>query len=553
MACARMDRGPNASPPALPGWPLSHLQGSYATGPHLCQVHDAFADHAAVTGWFNIPLLLPAQLSWPMPAKIPWSAVDIPAWQQSSCLAPPATSSTTSTDYYRSFGLAYEQSLQGFVHPTQHGGLAPAARNRALHLHPHLRPAQPPRLRPSRQGEAVPASDFLGRTHHKWFTQVRRFQSLMHNLHRASESPSAVEYRLLTWSSIKQAKGFEPDFLGWWRSRPIQLCTTCTDFPSLLPNADLLQALFKDFEANFKSLESWNLRQRCSILKARRQEFLKEAFRDVHQRDKSVVSTITVQQDAMVLHVDPDEPLVLTDVDMIPQGILDWMLEDTPAQVTRIGPCQFRVASDLLLCPGQALQQRQVIAQPDQILVHFQKFWASRWNSTAPPRAAEWERIFNFIQAFVPPVVFHAPAITMHSWNLTNKRYNTGAARGPDGFDHLDLLMMPDAFKEELVSLLNLIERGKEWPQQLLKGFCLPLPKTPTATTVNQHRPIVIFPVAYRTWSSLRASSLIRKLGSILPEGIRGFLPGRGRATFGIGRKPSLNAPCSSPHLWLGA
>ncbi|CAJ1410907.1 unnamed protein product [Effrenium voratum] len=54
--------------------------------------------------------------------------------------------------------------------------------------------------------------------------------------------------------AIKEAKGFDAEFTFWWRTRP----------------------------ANYRSFESWSIRQRCSLLKARRQEHIREAFQDVN-------------------------------------------------------------------------------------------------------------------------------------------------------------------------------------------------------------------------------------------------------------------------------
>jgi len=112
-------------------------------------------------------------------------------------------------------------------------------------------------------------------------------------------------------------------------------------------------------------------------------------------------------------------------------------------------------------------------------------------------------------------------------WDQINRRYTSQAARGPDGFDHLDLLNMPIAFREGVVSLFNAIENGCDWPKQLLNAFCHPLPKHPGASLVGEFRPIVIMSVLYRSWSALRSRSLLQQLRHVVGSGVVGFMPSR--------------------------
>ncbi|CAJ1392429.1 unnamed protein product [Effrenium voratum] len=299
-------------------------------------VLDVFSDHSAVTGWFDIPMDLPPQHFWPMPAKIPWPSVDVPAWQQSPH-APPAHNqfTGTGTSYYHEFGRCYEDSFDGFTIAPLRPGLLPAHRGRCQHLHPQDRPFQPPLLKPSRHGEALPASDFLGRINHRWFTQLRRLQSLLHNLRRGSNDPTAIEYRLLTWEAIKKAKGFQNGFCSWWATRPIPTAAACCVFPVTLPTVTTMEAIYTDFHANYKALESWNVRQRCAILRARRAEHLKEAFHDITHREKAPLTHLTISEETNIIYVDPTTWTVTTDKDILEDGSSTWLLEDTKADFKR--------------------------------------------------------------------------------------------------------------------------------------------------------------------------------------------------------------------------
>ena len=119
------------------------------------------------------------------------------------------------------------------------------------------------------------------------------------------------------------------------------------------------------------------------------------------------------------------------------------------------------------------------------------------------------------------------PAITVSAWDKVNARYNEHAARGPDGFDKQDLLRMPIVLKERMVQLLNHVEDTAQWPQQLLQGFGIPVPKETAADTINKFRPIIVLSTVYRSWSSLRAKVLIHFLEKFVGPNALGFLPGR--------------------------
>ena len=70
---------------------------------------------------------------------------------------------------------------------------------------------------------------------------------------------------------------------------------------------------------------------------------------------------------------------------------------------------------------------------------------------------------------------------------------------------------MPKYQTQVLLDLLYAIECGKEWPSSLLVGLVHSLEKIPNASKISQYRPITLFSVIYRCWSSI-----VRFLGMFL-------------------------------------
>ena len=102
------------------------------------------------------------------------------------------------------------------------------------------------------------------------------------------------------------------------------------------------------------------------------------------------------------------------------------------------------------------------------------------------------------------------------------------AAIGPDGVSRRDILHMPANTLASLVELLHRIELGAKWPTQATTGIVAALAKTAGAKTVGQYRPICVFSLFYRTWSSIRARQCLRHLMSIIPSSLMGNIPGIG-------------------------
>ena len=61
----------------------------------------------------------------------------------------------------------------------------------------------------------------------------------------------------------------------------------------------------------------------------------------------------------------------------------------------------------------------------------------------------------------------------------------------------------------------------------MITGFVVALEKTPNAATVNQYRPITVFSLCYRVWSSIRAKQILLHLQPFAPTTCTGNLPGR--------------------------
>ena len=493
-----------------------------------CEVADLFSDHSVVTGHFDIPVSASTYSWWPMPSKIPWSSVDFEAWRNAQISCQPFDVSVgSSTEYLTYLARGYESSLNSDVLPNVPAGLPPACRGRAQTFHPVDRPRNLRTLKPSRTGEEQPRSDLVSHSVQRWFRQLRRLQSLVHNLRRNSGSPNALCYRLDTWRSIKTACGFAGTFPVWWSSRPCQLPGAPCSLPDLLPSLGVVELIYEDFKLNYRAFESWHIRHRCETLRTVLRTDMRKAFQSLRPQASSGPDRFIAFTAAQVVDVEAETCLVHVDRPLTPAMQTTWTLDDEPARVTQLDPQLFEVHSSLPLLPGQELGMHVQITESQDMHQHLQEFWTSRWEKFENVPEDRWNRLMGFVRAYMPSIQLTLPPISGQLWDQINSRYSAQAARGPDGFDHLDLQNMPGCFREGLISLLNGIESGAPWPKQLLKAFCHPLPKHDCASFVGEYRPIVILSVIHRSWSALRSRSLLQQLKHHVGNGVVGFMPSR--------------------------
>ena len=164
---------------------------------------------------------------------------------------------------------------------------------------------------------------------------------------------------------------------------------------------------------------------------------------------------------------------------------------------------------------------------PDEILKRLEAFWTKKWQIDHLPSEEEWHRILNFSAAFIPRGHMSYQQLGVEEWIDINKRYGPRSARGPDGVDPRDLQRMPRAFQERIVSILNQCESEQYWPKALRTGFVHSLAKVDHAKTINQFRPVIIYPTIYRSWGSIRSKAILRHLSQYVHETQIGFVPGR--------------------------
>ena len=503
------------------------------------EVRDVFMEHSTVVVGLDFSQPEVSYLSWPMPSAIPWDKVKStwqPAPMQDTC-------TEDSTSWFRQWGQHFEASLDGHVSGQPQMKLTTQQRGRGARTQPEMRQQAPPMARPSRDGELCLRSDFVGSSVRAWFKQLRRFQSLLHAMRANSPTVNAALYQAEVWTAIRRARGFHPSFSQWWCSaRQFDHPDAPSRLPTSIPSLPQLEGMFLSFKSCFEAFESWHIRQRAKLLKAKHEHTLATLHMELKDKQKEQVDSFTLQPEFTVMAVDPGSKSVQLDRPPDPRGFSTWTLADAPCTIANIDQTVCEVTSEEAPEVMDPLTQHQFLSKTQDLHDELTALWKPRWNATPKLSDADWKRFLDFTQAFIPKVAFQVDDISLTAWKRGLRRFKPRAAVGVDGFSHLDLQQLPDSMTLQLLALLHKIEQGEaEWPKQLLFGKVACLAKRSNAVLPDHFRPVVIFAVIYRAWASLRSQTLLRQIAPLLDRfQAFGFLPQKETAMYWMGLQADL-------------
>ena len=491
--------------------------------PYLKQVRtwELFADHDVIGVKLDLPVQALPQMLWPLPGEVPWSSVDFNLWKTQ---APCYQHTSDSSARFQRFCAAYEQSFEDCIH-TPEAKLPSNCKGRGTITAPVQRVAQCPTIRASRPGEVQPAAFQLGRAVMNWFRQLRRFQSLVHSLRAQNYTVNAQLYRVQLWHSIRVARGFQGSFPAWWTTRQVRLQGLPTGFPTSIPSLQQAELLFHDFQYNYRRFESWHVRRRREILENSFQASKAKAFKVLRPEMPNQLTFLERHETRTIASVALDGTSVFLD-DPMPTGAnVSYAIDGVTVEVAKNDDLSYQLEGDCLFWQGQEIDITTTLVSQQDIQEELRQFWLPRW-CREPPSTSDWSRILQFAKGHLPAGRLDYSPITAARWSSSLRRYAPHAARGPDGFTRQDLKYMPSAFSADLMDQMAVWESTGTWPRPLLSGFVHPLAKRETCSGAGDYRPIVIYPLIYRSWGSIRSKQILRHLMAWTSQHQFGFVPG---------------------------
>ena len=377
-------------------------------------------------------------------------------------------------------------------------------------------------LRKSRAGERQPCDDIMSMQYHRHFKQLRRLVNYSRLVRMQNTSANGLIHKVSLWSSILKATGFPQGFPEWWKAN-----MTSDSSSSLVPceppaHAVALQ-LQQEFSLRVDQLEKVLRRHRVAAAKTRRQNDVNAIFKDIKSDSAAPVETLLTKSFAVVSSLEEENSICFDPPDSL-QGEQPILGPDGLLVANHVQDGQAWLAEEHTLKPGDVLSQSKPVGSIAEIQDLFCKEWQARWGRHDAKADDDWGPIFNVIEEVLPN-----PMQPMQLMPLDDRRLKRfiqsrkpRSAVGLDGVSRNDVLAMPPNVLQEVCSLYAHAEETGRWPTQLVHGAVRALQKHQDAAEVAEFRPITIYPLLYRAWSSLRSREIITFLSPFAPIDLHG-------------------------------
>lgn len=422
------------------------------------------------------------------------------------------------------------QQQNGSLHQRQKGR---SKTTEVRMVHEHCSP-----ITPSRHGEKVPLFHGTSLQHKQWFQQVRRLQSLV----RLCSKPSPFTIGQLThmnreWRAVLQSSGFPGGFPTWWKNTAFRTPDAPVSLPWEVPKLSELIAVATSFDCAFQQLEQLLMRQLKQKAQENRIANPSKIFSDVK---KPRVSPITMLDDSIRVAAeitDRENGRITLQKPASFDDSRPVFVENGPSLHLKQLDEQHVQSQDIADVPDIfVLRQDHFEADLQNLFHRFGQEWKSRWDRHLDVPSDHWEPICEVFKTLVPP---GEPApyepISLQQWYDALRGKKRRAATGPDGWARQDLLHLPQDLTMSLIQMLHAIESGKPWPQSVVTGLVYSLEKVENAAKIHQYRPITIFSLIYRTWSSIRARQCLVHLAKYAPARCCGNIPNKSTTMIWMG------------------
>ena len=171
---------------------------------------------------------------------------------------------------------------------------------------------------------------------------------------------------------------------------------------------------------------------------------------------------------------------------------------------------------------GMSVVQHKGTGRLTELFEAFAEQWNRRWSKHQNVGLDQWQTIVDFASRHFRPIVASPLQHTKELFRATVAAKKKSSARGLDGVDRSDLLHLDDVSTESILAMYQRAHRTGDWPAQVLKGSVASLAKVSSPETVSDFRPITVFSLTYRAWSSMESRHWLRKLDCILADWLCG-------------------------------
>eukprot|EP00438_Fugacium_kawagutii_P015307 Skav221896 [mRNA] locus=scaffold1395:707190:712031:+ [translate_table: standard] len=379
-----------------------------------------------------------------------------------------------------------------------------------------------------RHGDRAPLFHGTSLRYNQWFKQLRRLEAYARGNPDVLLNPTQLAHRHREWRAIRHASGFPAGFVAWWSSYHLKPPLVPEHLPVEPLDLGAARVLRDTFEQAFRSLEQTLINELQTKARANRAADPNKVFQDVRKPRVSPVQMLEEMEQATVIAINAEDSAI----EFSPLGALakEVPIAHSQGEIAVIQKTEdtLYVEDVSLFSVGDKLTQHEPIGHLAALFEKFGSAWSARWDKHKHTPDSKWSDMERFLEtAFPPTPPWTYQPITYEQWIANLKLKRTKSAAGPDGWSRADLLQLPQDLTQGILDVINKVECGLEWPEEMRTGIIHALEKHSQASSVNDYRPITVYSLIYRNWSSIRSKEALKHFLSHMPSECYGNAPGR--------------------------
>lgn len=475
---------------------------------------DVWPDHAVLMGRFRSLRNAPSLWVWPTPEAFPWKP-DFPTQ---------ATWPADVGDVSQAYASLWKQ-IEADGETACPFPVSVAMKGRAQRMQPkqtrncHFAP-----VKIGRKGDFQPAYFGSSVKHAQWIRQTRRLQAFARLA--TNQSVTLGVQKAESWGAIIRAKGFFPTFQDWWFVSEFKSGDAPAVCPCHPPDEGVAFAMYESMVMAVRDFET-KLRQTSrQYAKFKRDQNPNLVFTDIRPPAAPGVDILLQPTRAVVETVDVDNGQICLaqSCDFDPSLVISCA--GRPLKVIHHDTDALWVEDSSFVDVGDVVMQTKVVGSHGELEHAFVTAWTDRWMRHAEVPASRWDDIVQFAQRFLPKTPMHWPAMSVLDFRQIVRTRKKSTSSGFDGVSLLDLQAMPDRAVQAFCDMYRQVETNGEWPSQLTEGKVVSLAKVSSPSSPADFRPITVFSLLYRIWSSHHSKQALSRLDQFLPDTLYGCRPG---------------------------
>ena len=385
-----------------------------------------------------------------------------------------------------------------------------------------LRHISVPVVRKARDGDFDPQQGQLNISLRRRTRQLRRLQSLNHQLKSLEKYHSSQAQRkcIQLWQSILSSPGFPKGFSTWVGKQFGWFV------PLSLPNSVYTVALTECYEKFHQEELHWY------FLEKRRNRKLSvaldcakggpHAFRDIRDDSPAPLSYVVESNEFRVKKMrwskSGCDKIIIPDTSKLKCGF-PLRFQGQTVNVTQIRGDKVVVDKPLRLRSDNYLAT-QTVATADPKCMHQTVLdtWNVHWKRDEPSSTgSQWDNLDRFVEALPQRPPLPKKPFCWDKWLDHCKGLNKRAARGGCGYSVREMIRFPKPIVEQLFKIFDACEEGNRWPDNWILARVTMLSKSDTPISPFDSRPITVFSVLYRQWSRYRSREILEYYSTFMP------------------------------------